>query len=205
MHLSQEKALDLLELKIAESERLSLYAHIDSCKECASEFQAWSALVNLVRRAHLLSPPEATLASAKSIGETGLTAWGLRPLLKQVVALIVFDSSGETATAGARAGLLTEQQAVSRQVLLRTDDFDVHIRISKVEDHRELVGQILPRRGGGFIRDALVHLQHEDQRIGSARSNTLGEFVFTDLPDGVLSLQIDLPHVTVISALHTMS
>ena len=41
--------------------------------------------------------------------------------------------------------------------------------------------------------------------IGSARSNTLGEFAFTDLPDGVLSLQIDLPYLTVISALHTMS
>jgi hypothetical protein len=205
MHLSPEKAMDLFEARIAESDRLSLYEHIDSCRHCASEFHEWSTLVHLVQRTHLMSAPDAVIASAKRICETGVPTRGLRPFLKQVVALIVFDSTAGLAPAGARAGLAADLQTASRQVLLRTDDFDIHIRISKGEDHCELLGQILPRRGGGFIRDALVHLQHEEQRIGSARSNTLGEFLFKDLPDGVLSLQIDLPHVTVISALHTMS
>ena len=72
----------------------------------------------------------------------------------------------------------------------------------KVEDHRELFGQILPR-DGGFVKDASVHLQNEEERIGSAELNSLGEFLFTRIPDGLLSLQIDLPYVTVISALRT--
>ncbi len=205
MHLSPEQALDLLELRTGESERQSLYEHIDSCKDCASEFQAWTTLVNLFKRTHLMSAPDAVIASAKRMCETSGTIWGLRPFLRQVVALIVFDSTVEPAPAGTRAGLASDLQATSRQIVLRTDDFDIHIRISKVEDHRELLGQILPRGGRGFVRDASVHLQHEEQRIGSARSNPLGEFQFTDIPDGILSLQIDLPHVTVISALHTMS
>jgi hypothetical protein len=205
MHLSPEKSMDLIESKIAESECLPLYEHIDSCKDCASEFHEWSTLLNSVHRTHLMSPPDAVIASAKRICQTSVATWGLRPFLKQAVAFIVFDSTVGLAPAGVRAGIATDSPAVSRQVLLRTDDFDIHIRISQIEDHRELLGQILPRGGRGFIRDAAVHLQHEEQRIGSARSNTLGEFLFTDIPDGVLSLQIDLPHVTVISALHTMS
>jgi len=183
-------------------ERQSLLKHIDSCKDCASEFQEWSTLVELVKRPHLMSAPDAIIASAKTIFDTSFETRKTGRLLRQVVALIVFDSFAEPAPAGIRAGLWMDSQVVSRRVLLQTDDFDIHVRISKVEDHRELFGQILPR-DGGFVKDASVHLQNEEERIESAELNSLGEFLFTRIPDGLLSLQIDLPYVTVISALRT--
>ena len=203
MHLSPIKALDLLELRMAEFERQSLLKHIDSCKDCASEFQEWSTLVELVKRPHLMSAPDAIIASAKTIFDTSFETRKTGRLLRQVVALIVFDSFAEPAPVGTRAGVGMDSGVVSRRVLFRTDDFDIHVRISKVEDHHELLGQILPRGGGGFVKDASVHLRHEEARIGSANLNSLGEFLFTSIPDGLLSLQIDLPYVTVISALRT--
>ena len=90
-----------------------------------------------------------------------------------------------------------------RQVVLQAEEFDIHIRISTLEDRRDLLGQILPRGNRGFINDARLHLRQDGERIGSVRANDLGEFHFTDVPEGMLSLQIDLPNVTVISALHT--
>ena len=200
MHLSPEETLDLIELKMADCERQSWYDHIGSCADCAFEFQEWSRFANSVKRTHLLSAPDPIVASAKRICETRFKTPEPRPLLRQVVALIVFDSFAEPAPAGIRAGLWMDSQVVSRRVLLQTDDFDIHVRISKVEDHRQLFGQILPR-DGGFVKDASVHLQREEERIGSASLNTLGEFLFTSIPDGLVSLQIDLPYVTVISAL----
>jgi len=200
MHLSPEETLDLIELKMADCERQSWDDHLGSCEDCALEFQEWSGFANSVKRTHLLSAPDPIVASAKRICETRFRTPETRPLLRQVVALIVFDSFAEPAPAGIRAGLWMDSQMVSRRVLLQTDDFDIHVRISKVEDHRELFGQILPR-DGGFVKDASVHLRREEERIGSASLNTLGEFLFTNIPDGLLSLQIDLPYVTVISAL----
>jgi len=202
MHISPEEALDLIELKMADCERQSWYDHIGSCADCAFEFQEWSRFANSVKRTHLLSAPDPIVASAKRICETRFKTPEPRPLLRQVVALIVFDSFAEPAPAGIRAGLWMDSQVVSRRVLLQTDDFDIHVRISKVEDHRELFGQILPR-DGGFVKDASVHLKNEEERIGSAELNSLGEFLFTRIPDGLVSLQIDLPYVTVISALRT--
>ena len=204
MHLTPEKALDLIELKTAECERQSRYDHIGSCEDCGFEFQEWSRFANLVKRTHLQSAPDPIVASAKRICETSLKTRETRPLLRQVFALIVFDSFAEPAQAGARATLWMDSQLASRRVLLQTDDFDIHVRISKVEDHRDLFGQILPRGSGGFVKDASVHLQREEERIVSAKLSTLGEFLFTNIPDGLLTLQIDLPHVTVISALHAM-
>jgi len=204
MHLTPEKAMDLIELKLAESDRQSWYDHIGSCEDCAFEFQEWSRLANLVKRTHLQSAPDPIIAYTKRICETSLKTRENRPLLREIFALIVFDSFTEPAQAGARATLWMDSQLVSRRVLLQTDDFDIHVRISKVEDHRDLFGQILPRGSGGFVKDASVHLQREQERIGTTGTNTLGEFLFSNIPEGLLTLQIDLPHATVISALHAM-
>ena len=204
MHLTPEKALDLIELKMAECELQSWYDHLGSCEDCAFEFQEWSRLANLVKRTHLQSAPDPIVASAKRICETNLKTRETRPLLRRVFALIVFDSFAEPAQAGTRAAFWMDSQLVSRRVLLQTDDLDIHVRISKVEDHRDLFGQILPRGSGGFIKDASVHLQREEERIGTTRPNTLGEFLFSNIPEALLTLQIDLPHVTVISTLHAM-
>jgi hypothetical protein len=87
--------------------------------------------------------------------------------------------------------------------VLQAEEFDIHIRLSTFEDHLDLLGQILPRDTGGFVRNANLYLRHDEDRISSANVNELGEFQFSDVPSGMLSLQIDLPTVTIISTLDT--
>ena len=189
MHFNSETALDLVDGTMALAEHRFWKTHIESCSECAVELHGWSTLAGWVKRVHLLNAPAAVLASGRQIFQTRRTP-EFRPFLRQIVASIIFDSFAQPAVAGARA-VVAEGPFLLRQV------------VSTLEDRRDLLGQILPRGNRGFINDARLHLRQDGERIGSVRANDLGEFHFTDVPEGMLSLQIDLPNVTVISALHT--
>src|SRR5262249_23209953 len=92
-------------------------------------------------------------------------------------------------------------QACVRQMILRAAEFDVRIRITSFDDRRDLLGQILPLGNGNLVSDVRLHLRRGEDRLGTAKANELGEFQFDDVPDGMLSFQIDLPRLTVISAL----
>ena len=199
MHLNSETALDLIDGTISEAERHFWQKHLDSCRECTAELNEWSALIRWARRAKLVSAPPDVLASAKRLYEVSQES---RPSVRQIVASIIFDSFAQPATAGIRAGVAAGQ-IVFRHVVLRAEEFDIHVRIATVEDHLQLLGQILPRGSRTFIKGAWLHLRREEERLGSVELNHLGEFQFNNIPDGLLSLQIDMPHVTVISALHT--
>ena len=48
---------------------------------------------------------------------------------------------------------------------------------------------------------ARFHLLRNSERLETAVVDEMGEFHFTDVPDDDLSLQIDLPNLTVIGAL----
>jgi hypothetical protein len=81
--------------------------------------------------------------------------------------------------------------------VLRTDEIDIHVRISGTPENRQITGQVLARSESAIPEAVKVHLMHNDQRIQSAELNPLGEFEFGNAPYGLLSLQIDLPNRTV--------
>ena len=86
---------------------------------------------------------------------------------------------------------------------MQAEEFDIYLKITAFKEHRELLGQILPRGSNTFVNDATLHLRQNDERVGSANVNDLGEFQFSNFPDGLLSLQIDLPNLTIITTLNT--
>jgi hypothetical protein len=176
--------------------------HLESCSACAAKLQVWSSLITSVARAHLVSAPDDILVSGKKVFRTA-KALEFRPSLRQIVASLVFDSFAQPATAPVRAKAATyPQQSVMRQVVFQAEEYDIYVRLAMFDDHRDLLGQILPRDSQTFITEANLYLRHDDDRIASAVVNRLGEFQFCDVPDGRLSLQIDLPNMTIISALH---
>ena len=66
------------------------------------------------------------------------------------------------------------------------------------------MGQILSRSREDFAIIAQFHLLRNGERLqASAAADPLGEFQFTDVPEGELSLQVDLPHLTIVAALKT--
>jgi hypothetical protein len=85
--------------------------------------------------------------------------------------------------------------------MLRATEIDVHVRISGKPENRQIMGQVLNRTQNGVLETAKVHLVQHGKRIQSAELDPLGEFEFKNSPEGQLSLQIDLPNLTVTGPL----
>ena len=201
MHLNSETALNMADRTMSGNEISYWDKHLESCTECAAKLQVWTALINSVKRAHLVSAPKDMVASAKEIFRSGRIG-EVHPTLRKIVASIIFDSLAQPFTVTIRAAETYDPQAVIRQVVFEAEEYDIYVSLSMFEDHRDLLGQILPRHSEVFISNANLYLRQDDERIASAAVNEFGEFHFCDVPDGMVSLQIDLPNITIISALH---
>jgi hypothetical protein len=203
MHLNSETALNLADGTMSRLEKPYWDNHLESCNECSSKLNVWTELLESISRSHLISAPDDLVASAKEIYRAKKKIGEVRASLREIVASVIFDSFAQAPEATVRAEAATyQQQLAMRQVVFQAEDYDIYVRVSMFEDHRDLLGQILPRDSQAFINDANLYLRHDDERIASTAVNELGEFQFCDVPDGMLSLQIDLPNMTIISALH---
>jgi hypothetical protein len=197
MHLDTETVIDLVEERLEKATQQEWLRHTDDCAECSTELQSWKNLSLALKRSHLHSASGALLEKVHAMFEPPVqpacspSTGGLR----QILATLIFDSFTQPAVAGARG------QAASRQVVMRAEEFDIHVRIWATNENRQVLGQIQPRGTSTFIDTARLHLLHNGERVSSASVNELGEFHFDFVPSGLLSLQIDLPHLTVIGSL----
>lgn len=177
MHLTLESIIDLLDGRSEDK-------HADQCSECRGRVEEWRLLHSRLHGNHLTDAPAAVLKAAYGI-------LGPRPGIGQSLASMIFDSLSQPAFAGARGA------AEARQVVLRTTEIDIHVRISGKPESRQVTGQVLTRSESAIPETVKVHLLHNGDRIKTSELNTLGEFEFERVPDGMLSLQVDLPDRTV--------
>ena len=147
-----------------------------------------------MERSHLESAPDQELQKAMHIYRRKPDGGSSR--VRSVLASLVFDSFMQPASAGARG-----TTAAARQLVMRAEEFDIHVKIWGEDDHRQMLGQLLSRTGQDFIQTARFHLLRNGERVESTTADEVGEFHFTEVPDGNLSLEIDLPNLTVIGAL----
>ena len=139
-----------------------------------------SELHLLLKRASLASAPQSLLHRAEG-----------------ALASLVFDSFAQPALAGARGG------GAARQMVLRTEGFDIHLKIWGTSSTRRMAGQVLPRSENSFVHGARLHLLLDGERFGSTAADKFGEFEFETVPVGCLSLQLDLPNLTLVGTLDT--
>jgi hypothetical protein len=194
MHINTETALDLLEGRLENALARQWHDHLASCSLCGSEVDKIQSFSESLKRPHLESAPEGMVSSAVSLFKIPHNV-SEPSRIRRVLANLTFDSFAQPAFAGARG------EAATRQVVLSAEEFDIHVRVWVTDESRELLGQIQPRGSRKFIDSARLHLLHNGERVSSAEVNELGEFHFRYVPEGGLSLQIDLPHLTVIGAL----
>jgi hypothetical protein len=168
--------------------------HLESCPECFMKMKDCRGFRESLSRSHLESASPSMLASAVALFQNQGRVEARRSI-RQIIATLFYDSCAQPAFAGARGATAT------RQVMMRAEEFDIHMRIWMTDESRELLGQIQPRDTTAFVESAKLHLLQDGKRVRSAETNALGEFHFSDVPDGSLSLQIDLPHLTVIGGL----
>jgi anti-sigma factor RsiW len=197
MHLDTDILIDLVDGRLEKAAQEEWLQHTNNCPACATELQSCQKLSLALRRSHLHSATDALLERAHAMFERPAQAAGnpAKSSLRQILASLVFDSFTQPAFAGARG------QAAARQVVMRAEEFDIHVRIWATNENRQVLGQIQPRGTNTFIDTARLHLLQNGERVSSASVNELGEFHFDFVPAGLLSLQIDLPHLTVIGSL----
>jgi hypothetical protein len=196
MHIITETAFDLLEGRLENALARRWNDHLATCTLCSSELDAFQSFRESLKRPHLERAPDRMLSSAVALFQTPRQAKEPVPF-RRIFASLAFDNLAQPAFVGARG----ETATATRQVVLRAEEFDIHVRVWVTNESRELLGQIQARGTKTFVESARLHLLQNGERVSSAEVNNLGEFHFSYVPDGLLSLQIDLPHLTVIGAL----
>jgi hypothetical protein len=115
---------------------------------------------------------------------------------KPTVATTFFDSQAQDALAGTRGA------PEGRHLVLRAEGFDIHVKVWGTSPKKQMAGQILARGTTVPVNGARMHLLRDGERLAITTADKLGEFSFNEVPEGQLTLQIDLPHLTVVGALN---
>ena len=116
---------------------------------------------------------------------------------KPTIAATFFDSQTQATVAGTRGSA-----ADARHLVLRSEGFDIHVKVWGASPKRQMTGQILARGVAVPVAGARLHLLRDGEHLAITMADKLGEFSFTEVPEGQLSLQIDLPHLIVVGALN---
>jgi len=192
MHLRPEAALDLIENRVAASEMKGLIDHLETCSSCKQQLQDWRRLHSLLQGSHLERAPLAFLERA----ETVFDAWPERkPTLGEVLASVIFDSHADPAFAGARGA------TDARQVLLRAQEFDIHLKISSHPLQQQILGQVFARNESRFLSGVRLHLLQNGKPFKTTSSDNFGQFQFDEITESALQLQVDLPELTIVGGI----
>ena len=194
MHLSPETVLDFLEGRMEECQENLWRHHLAACDSCAEYLTGWQRFLTTIKGADVKVPSTHVLERAMYLCPNEPEERS--PRLRCVLASIIFDSFLEPDLVGARG-----DSADIRQLVLQAETLDIHVQIWNERGHKQLIGQMLPRSRENNIDSARFHLLRNGKRLETMAADDFGEFHFDDVPDGDLSLQIDLPHLTIIGAL----
>jgi len=193
MHISDQIALDLIEGQTGSPEMKASIEHIDRCPSCNQLMEEWRRVHSLLKRSHLESAPPEFIERARAIFDVRPTP--KPPVIKEVVAAVVFDSFTQPAFAGARGA------SAAQHVVLRAEEFDIHLKISMDPSLRQMVGQVFARDETQFLSSVRLQLLQNGKPVKTTWSDNFGEFQFDQLPPGVLLLQVDLPRLTVVGGI----
>ena len=113
-----------------------------------------------------------------------------------VIAATLFDSQKQPSLGGTRGA------GDARHLVLRAEGFDIHVKAWGIAPTRQMTGQILSRGAALPVADARLHLMRDGERLAITSADKFGGFTFYNVPEGQLSLQIDMPNLTVVGALN---
>ena len=115
-----------------------------------------------------------------------------RPTPRQVVATILFDSLTQP-FADARGA------TDARQVVMRAEELDIHLKISANPPQHQIIGQVFARNETRFLSSVRLQLSVNGKLFKTTWSDNFGQFQFDEVPEGVVRLQVDLPRLSVVS------
>jgi hypothetical protein len=113
---------------------------------------------------------------------------------REIVAAIVFDSLTQPFTDARGA-------TDARQVVMRAEELDIHLKISADPSQHQIVGQVFARNETQFLSSVRLHLLLNGKPFKTTWSDNFGQFQFDEVPQGMFRLQLDLPHLTVVGGI----
>jgi hypothetical protein len=193
MHLTPEAALDVIEDRISGGELKSVIDHLEICSSCRQQMEDWRRLHSLLQGSHLEGAPVEFLKRADTVFNASPE---VQPTLGEILASVIFDSHAHPAFAGARGA------SDARQVLLRAQEFDIHLKISSTPGQQQLIGQVFARNESRSMSGIRLHLLLNGKTHKTTSSDNFGQFQFDEVLGNMLQLQIDLPELTIVGAIN---
>jgi hypothetical protein len=180
-HLKTGSLIEYAEDLLAGNGTSDLDSHLHECSQCAAAASEWLGLLGLMRATPLQSGPEDAVQKCKSLYHF------VRPVHGQTetVAEMVLDSVHEQDAVGVRG------VSESQQIHLQTSTTDIHLCVFGVPP--VMLGQLIGRPGGAFVKGARVELLHASESREMTVSDALGEFRFGNVPHGNSSIRAQLP------------
>jgi hypothetical protein len=157
--------------------------HLGNCRECQENSDWLRQLLELGSKESQFEPPEwATVNAFKAFR---LQKPSIAAFAKEVMTL-VYDSFTEMSPVGVRQG-----EVPARQTLYRSEGLQLDLRVQLTGDDKGLIiGQLVSESEDAAVDGCEIALSHGGELIGALRSNSWGEFMFEDLPEGDYGLQV---------------
>ena len=182
-HVDTAVMIDLVEQKVSKSERELCQQHFSNCGRCAAEYDSWWTFLSGIGPSNLTDAPTDLLNECIAIYRKPE-----QPLSGFQTARVLFDSFLQPLAVTGLRGTAIE----SRQVVIRADDFDVHLKISGKESNQTIMAQLLPK-AWAIVADAEIQLRVPGHAALLTRSNEFGQFVLNRVPSGPFLFSIALP------------
>jgi hypothetical protein len=179
-HISIERLADKADGK----EELSkdLEQHLKSCSHCSAEFARLHQVVGLMRGDNAMDAPPAALQFAQNIFRARRQFASQMTQGQKILGSLKIDLSAFTPAFGERSAAASDE----RQMLFAVGDYDIDLRIKRVENGFAVRGQIL----GELTEKCLVRLESSNFAHDVSIDN-LGNFSFSPL-SSVDDLQVSL-------------
>jgi hypothetical protein len=183
-HVDPAIMMDMVEQRASKSKHECYEQHLTDCRRCAAEYDSWWTFLSG------LGPSSLTDAPTELINECIAIYRKPEPLPSRIQrASLLFDSFLQPLAAAGLRGTPAE----SRQIVLHTQVFDVHMKISGKESNRRIMAQLLPSQPDTLVDGAQIQLHIPGCPAQVTRSNELGQFTFSEVPNRPLSFFIELP------------
>ncbi len=192
---SLEKLTDFLRDAVVGTERATIQAHLAAgCPSCQHN-QQW--LLEVKR----IAPLDDSFAFPAEL-TARILAWmpaaqpPTRTPLRTLIAQLLFDSFAPLPLAEARSATsvdVTAGASTGRQLLYQVEGYAVDLRLEKMAETFDLLGQVLPEDPDSpALAGCPVHLGWDEQDIHSTQTDAEGMFRLSVLPPNAYCLRIVL-------------
>ncbi len=180
-HFSEPDCIEFALDTATSDKREAMQRHLNSgCDHCRAELDFWQRIREFAKGENSYQPSDASVRSVKAL-------FSMYKPKRVTIAQMLFDSflRPVAGVRGITPGL--------RQLVYRTDDVVVDLRMESALAKSHVSGQVLKRALEPFVSNAVVLLFNGNTLMAHTTTNTFGEFQLEFRPADNVRVQIGIP------------